>query len=138
MISDNLQELRKKAGLSQEQLADQLNVTRQAVSKWESGQSVPDLDKASQLAKIFGVTVDELINGIQHKEASVDYSKLYTVLTFIGLCIMWLSGIALEIAMRFSVYWGNYTALLSMSLIIAPPVIFVCMLQSNRKGKRKA
>ena len=53
--------LRKKAGWSQEELANQLNVTRQSVSKWEGAQSVPDLDKVIQLSRIFGVTTDYLL-----------------------------------------------------------------------------
>lgn len=52
---------RKKLGLSQEQLADRLNVTRQSVSKWESGASIPELSKIVQLAEMFGVSVDYLV-----------------------------------------------------------------------------
>lgn len=51
----------QKAGYSQEELAQQLNVTRQSVSKWEGAQSVPDIEKILQISKLFGVTTDYLL-----------------------------------------------------------------------------
>ena len=61
IFADKLIALRKKAGYSQEELAQQLNVTRQSVSKWEGTQSVPDIEKILQISKLFGVTTDYLI-----------------------------------------------------------------------------
>lgn len=60
-FSEKLHILRKEKRLSQEGLAEKLNVSRQAVSKWESGQSFPELDKIIILSDIFSVTVDELV-----------------------------------------------------------------------------
>lgn len=62
MFKDNLVQIRKLMGLTQEDIADKLGVTRQSVAKWESGESVPDLDKCKQLADIFGVSLDDLAN----------------------------------------------------------------------------
>ncbi|MBE5856046.1 MAG: helix-turn-helix transcriptional regulator [Lachnospiraceae bacterium] len=62
MFKDNLVQTRKLMGLTQEDIADKLGVTRQSVAKWESGESVPDLDKCKQLADIFGVSLDDLAN----------------------------------------------------------------------------
>lgn len=62
-IGERLQTQRKKQGLSQEELADKLGVSRQAVSKWERGDASPDTDNLIALAKIYGCTIDELING---------------------------------------------------------------------------
>ena len=61
IFADKLISLRKRAGWSQEELANQLNVTRQSVSKWEGAQSIPDLDKIVQLSRLFGVTTDYLL-----------------------------------------------------------------------------
>lgn len=61
-LSEKLQNLRKAAGLSQEQLAERLNVTRQAVSKWETGEGKPDIDNLLPLAKLLGTTVDYLLD----------------------------------------------------------------------------
>ena len=60
MLQENIYTLRRKAGLSQEQLAERLEVTRQTISKWEGGHSVPDLEKLQAMAAVFGVTLDEL------------------------------------------------------------------------------
>ena len=60
-LSGKLQLLRKKNGLSQEELADRLGISRQAISKWESGQSTPDLNKLILLSEIYNVTIDSLV-----------------------------------------------------------------------------
>lgn len=62
MLKDNLVSLRKFHGMTQEDLADKVGVTRQAVAKWESGESVPDLEKSRLLAEAFGVSLDDLVN----------------------------------------------------------------------------
>ena len=61
ILADKIISLRKKAGWSQEELAEQLSVTRQSVSKWEGAQSVPDMDKVVQMSRLFGVTTDFLL-----------------------------------------------------------------------------
>ena len=67
-FGEKLQKLRKERGLSQEGLAEMLNISRQAISKWESGQSYPEMDKLINISDIFGVTLDSLIkdNEIQN------------------------------------------------------------------------
>lgn len=76
ILADKIILLRKKMGWSQEQLAEQLNISRQSVSKWESGASIPDLDKIIKLSSLLGVSTDYLlkdeieelqIEGIQEK-----------------------------------------------------------------------
>ena len=61
MLSEKLYQLRKNSGLSQEQLAEQLNVSRQAISKWESGTAVPESEKLITISNYFGVSVDYLL-----------------------------------------------------------------------------
>lgn len=61
MLSEKLYQLRKNSGLSQEQLAEQLNVSRQAISKWESGTAVPESEKLIIISNYFGVSVDYLL-----------------------------------------------------------------------------
>ncbi|HCQ91096.1 MULTISPECIES: helix-turn-helix domain-containing protein [unclassified Clostridium] len=61
-LGEKIQQLRKTRDLSQEQLAEQLNVSRQAVSKWELGESLPDINKIIQLSKIFQVSTDYLLH----------------------------------------------------------------------------
>lgn len=62
-IGDMILKLRKEKGLSQEEVAEKLNVTRQTVSKWETGESKPDFDKIIPLCDLFSITTEELLRG---------------------------------------------------------------------------
>ena len=73
ILADQITALRKKAGWSQEELAEQLGVTRQSVSKWEGAQSVPDMDKVVQMSRLFGVTTDFLLKDELSEEE--DYTR---------------------------------------------------------------
>ena len=73
ILADKITALRKKAGWSQEELAEQLGVTRQSVSKWEGAQSVPDMDKVVQMSRLFGVTTDFLLKDELSEEE--DYTR---------------------------------------------------------------
>ncbi len=64
-MADRIQYLRKTNGISQEELADKVGVSRQAVSKWESEQSLPDLEKIITMSEYFGVTTDYILKGIE-------------------------------------------------------------------------
>ena len=61
MVGEKLMKLRKKRGMSQQQVATALGVTRQTVSNWECDQGAPALDKASELARLYGVSLDDLV-----------------------------------------------------------------------------
>jgi transcriptional regulator with XRE-family HTH domain len=62
-FNEKLQELRKKRGLTQEELAEALFVSRTAISKWESGRGYPSIDSLKEISKFFSVTIDELLSG---------------------------------------------------------------------------
>ena len=62
-LGERLTKLRKEKGLSQEEVADKLNVTRQTISKWETDASTPDFDKIIPLCKLYGIETDELLTG---------------------------------------------------------------------------
>jgi bacteriophage CI repressor helix-turn-helix domain len=98
-LSDRIQYLRKARGISQEGLADQLGVSRQAVSKWESEQSMPDLDKIISMSDYFEVTTDYLLKGMEpvvqkEEEQSIKHRRIASnicyqlSLGFIGLGII--------------------------------------------------
>lgn len=61
MLSEKIYKFRRKNGPSQEQLAERIGVSRQAISKWESGTSSPELEKLLELSKCFNITLDELV-----------------------------------------------------------------------------
>ena len=97
-FGNNLFHARKKAGLSQETVAEKLGVSRQTISKWETAETVPDIYEAKKLAKLYNLSLDELIefnidvkeieevikNTNEEKEAKIDWtnawSKKYPVL----------------------------------------------------------
>ena len=62
MFAENLMELRKAHAMSQEELAEKIGVSRQTLSKYETGESLPDIEKCKALADVFGITVDDLIS----------------------------------------------------------------------------
>ena len=61
ILADKIIDLRKKNGWSQEELAEQLGVSRQSISKWESAQSVPDMNRILAMSRLFGVSTDYLL-----------------------------------------------------------------------------
>lgn len=69
-LAEKIQGLRKQQNISQEQLAQMLDVSRQSISKWESDQSVPEIDKIVRLSDIFEVSTDYLLKDIPHEQAS--------------------------------------------------------------------
>lgn len=75
-LSEKVLKLRKANNLSQEELAEQLDVSRQSVSKWESGQSVPEIDKLCMLSNIFNVTTDYLLKPSEIDELSIKTEML--------------------------------------------------------------
>ena len=84
-FNEKLQELRKNRGLTQEELAERLFVSRAAVSKWESGRGYPNIESLKELAKFFSVTVDELLSGekllsIAEREKKADVRKICDLL----------------------------------------------------------
>ncbi|MDE7177352.1 MAG: helix-turn-helix domain-containing protein [Lachnospiraceae bacterium] len=69
-FSERLKEIRKKEGISQEQLAEKIGVTRQAITKWETGKGLPDVENMAIIAEIFKMTIDELLMDSVKKEVS--------------------------------------------------------------------
>ena len=76
-LGENLQAYRKKAGLSQEEFAEKCEVSRQAIAKWESGESIPTIDKLIFLADFYGITLDELVG----REVKDDYTQLVEIVS---------------------------------------------------------
>lgn len=96
MLSEKIYKLRRKSGLSQEQLAEKIGVSRQAISKWEGGSSTPELDKLMALSEFFNLTIDELtseqdINADtvdKERKTVCDLDKSTESKIGIGMCLM--------------------------------------------------
>lgn len=71
-FAEQLKHFRSQKGLSQEGLAEQLHLSRQAISRWENGETAPDLDTLVKLAAIFEVTLDELVTGVKPEPVIVE------------------------------------------------------------------
>ena len=131
MFSDNLLYLRNIKGLSQEQVAEAVGISRQSYSKWEQGDTFPDIDKCDKLAKFYGVTLDALINEEAkaltqenvRENRQINRNKL--VITLLATTGVWLLAILLFI--NFVIRGQN----LWMIFIWAIPCSFIVLLVFN-------
>lgn len=103
-FNEKIQQLRKQNNLTQEQLAEQLYVSRTAISKWESGKGYPNIDSLKSISKLFSVSIDELLSGeelisLAEDENHSNINKIYS-LTFGVLDLMALSFLFLPLYMR--------------------------------------
>ena len=94
-IGNKILELRKKENLSQEELAEKVGVARQTISKWELGETAPDIKQSKQLADIFNVSVDELVDG--NNESAV-MKKLSNTEKLAGIVIKMLKTFGIILA----------------------------------------
>lgn len=78
-VANRLIELRKRAGLSQEELADKIGVSRQAVSKWERAEACPDTENLIELSNLYGVSVDSILKGNKDTEAETVEAEVVDV-----------------------------------------------------------
>ena len=75
LFNEKLKMLRKENNLTQEELAEKLNVSRQAITKWESGDGTPDIENLKQISRLFGTTIDELIK--EEKNITIENKEQY-------------------------------------------------------------
>lgn len=144
----NLQILRKRANLSQEELADKLDISRQSVSKWESGEAYPEMKMLLALCELFHVSLDDLVHGnVEIKEATPLRQK-YEALTRrramlipVGVGLI-LFGVTIMLALRgiFNLDDTNFDPLTIVPLLIliaAAVVLFVIVGNENDDFKRR-
>ncbi len=149
-FSEKLLTLRKSKVLTQEQLAEQLNVSRQSISKWESGQAIPEVDKIVELSNIFDVTTDYLLKPSEIDELSVkteiiEKQQQQMLLRekkrdIIQHCIIYCVGVYL---LFFAVYFighfylkiWNPSIIFAEFLIATAIAIFICMKNIKKELK---
>lgn len=149
-ISEKILNLRKAHNLTQEQLAEKLNVSRQSISKWESGQSAPEVDKLTVLSDVFHVTTDYLLKPSEIDELAIKAEVLekqqqqlknesrrqkirqFIVLSFIGVylvafaMVLLINRIAWEIDFLWNVFPGVTLHIIVFSIATAIE-IFICL-----------
>ena len=77
-FAEKLKSIRKQAGMSQEQLAEKLSVSRQAITKWETGAGIPDIENLMVISGLFGISIDELLGnkGVEKKTSDFLYESV--------------------------------------------------------------
>lgn len=134
-IGKTIQDLRKRKGLSQEELAEKIDVSRQAVSKWENGSSVPDVEKIIALSNFFQVSTDYMLKGKEtEKNIKENFAKIFTV----AATAVNFMGIILAV-----IIWNEYQTTISVVVGVIL-MAFGCMLfasgmiSGNDKNKLKS
>lgn len=148
MIGTKISFCRKKAGLSQEALATRLNISRQAVSRWETGEAVPDTEKIVQLSRLFQVSTDYLLldeikeplpgqnpTGIQtgpakekRKHLRIYFGKCLLVIGLIALAAILIgAGVYADSLTSWYTAWGRYGTALFKTWIIVPFLLSACI-----------
>ena len=133
-IANNLVGYRKKAGLTQQQIADKLNYSDKAVSKWERAEAVPDVIVLKQLADLYGIKVDDFFAEQPATKPVCEHKKIrlarHWLVTLLSIGLVWLVAtvvmvIWLLVDNTFPVASYVYLAALPVSLIVA--VVFSCL-----------
>lgn len=119
-IGERIAKCRKEKNLSQEYIADLLDVSRQAVSKWETNQTEPDTSNLIELARIFGVSVEYLANGEEAPQKVVYVEKNLPIFKIIGIVLIALGGLSLILGaiMPFMLGIGIVTAAFGILLML--------------------
>ncbi|MBR4072259.1 MAG: helix-turn-helix transcriptional regulator [Clostridia bacterium] len=128
IIAKNIAELRKANGLTQLALAEKLNYSDKAVSKWESGASIPDVVVLKEIADMFGVTVDSLLSEkCSNKSVEPKRKRVHTIITLLSVMLVWLIGTLAFAFMGIAGIEKN----LWLSFVWCVPVSFIVLLVFN-------
>ncbi len=141
ILADKIIRLRKKNGWSQEELAEKMNVSRQAVSKWEGAQSTPDLEKILQMSNLFGVTTDYLIKDeIEDEENSEEDNSKEKArrkrnVLIITVAAYWLPSLAIFLCRLLSGLSAKQIAAHWIAAAVIFPVVLIIVM--NMENSRK-
>ena len=135
ILADKIMQLRKQHGMSQEDLANELSISRQSVSKWESGASIPDVIVLKEIADLFGVTVDDLLReNCKMRNIPASNKRIHTIITLLSVMLVWLIGTLIFVSLGIAGISGD----LWLSFIWPIPVSFIVLLVFNSIwGKRR-
>lgn len=136
-LGDKLLKLRKQKGLSQEEVAYELNVTRQTISKWETNQTTPDFDKIAPLCELYGISTDELLIGkkIEKVESEIKLTnKKNNALVLSVAIFLYFLSVALLIFLTEVTKLNDSFAVVIFLIICA---VATCLLVYNYSSKEK-
>lgn len=136
-IADRIQQLRKMKGISQEELAEGLGVSRQAVSKWESEQSMPDLDRIILMSEYFEVTTDYLLKGIEKEERNEREKPDAGIFAITGTVFNFM-GLAVSAAVFYEEQTATATAIALIFMALGCMIFGIGMVTGEQSGRKKA
>lgn len=141
-LGENIYKLRTEKNMSQGDLADALEVSRQSVSKWENNSAVPELEKLMKMAQLFGVSLDELVTGTNSTQDAPptpqptpvrESTRRLTTAQILGIILLAFGGLCLIV---FTVV-GIFVGMLLLGLAIALPFLLcglICLLCKHNIG----
>nr|MDD6335898.1 helix-turn-helix domain-containing protein [bacterium] len=131
-MADRIQYLRKVKGISQEELADQIGVSRQAVSKWESEQSVPDIDKIISMSEYFEVATDYILKG-EHPALAANRKPAYALCFGLAIIFALLAAIVVVCTAMFTAFGCFFIILLAGVIGLCIGLVFQAIVSLLRK-----
>ena len=138
IIAENIIQLRKQNKLTQVELAERLNYSDKAISKWERGESIPDVEILKKVAEMFGVTVDYLLtenasDSIQKFQIPKQANSNRIAIASLGVCIVWLVATIVYVYGRLNMFESWWTVFLWS----VPTSAFVLLVFNYMWGKKK-
>lgn len=132
LVADNITMYRKANGLTQIQLAEKLNYSDKAVSKWERGESLPDLYILMQIVDMFGITLNDLVTK-QEQPKKVSKSKLnHTIVTLLSIGLVWLIAFIVYVILHMANVSMDY-----MVFLYSLPVAFIVLIVFSKIAKSR-
>jgi transcriptional regulator with XRE-family HTH domain len=132
LVADNITMYRKANGLTQIQLAEKLNYSDKAVSKWERGESLPDLYILMQIVDMFGITLNDLVTK-QEQPKKVSKSKLnHTIVTLLSVGLVWLIAFIVYVILHMASVSMDY-----MVFLYSLPVAFIVLIVFSKIAKNR-
>ena len=135
-FGENLAKQRKKAGLSQEELAEKLHLTRQTISKWETGASLPDVEGLRALCRALDISIDEMMNGKTGQRQKWERLDIFQCFFYGFLIVMFVTGACVRMAnqVNFEYYNPNIT-IAARVMMLVPAVVFFIMAAGRLRRK---
>lgn len=137
-LGESIYRLRTKVNMSQGDLADALEVSRQSVSKWENNSATPELEKLIKMSRLFGVTLDELVSGeepaspppVQEASAAPTSTERFPARKIVGIVLLSLGLVCILVCTILAVMMGNLYEedLISAAFIMGAPLVLIGIL----------
>ena len=139
-LGENIYKFRAQKNMSQGDLADALDVSRQSVSKWENGAAVPELDKLMKMCDLFGISLDELVgratpSAAQEPQETAPVQNHGITSSDLVSILLLLFGVMIPIVILATSEMHDSTFLLVLGLFVIPPLVTICAALCSPKNK---